>query len=115
MVTPIGELPLRIRKVKIVGNGRTRPYVVEDQLQVSPFSTVFRSVVESWCWQGRFCLHVNCQHPVNRMHWNAVFASEEAGAVGFETERPSIPSLACIVFSRSDSILIQTEQQKWHT
>lgn len=28
------ELPLRVRKVRIVGNKRTRPYVVEDQLQV---------------------------------------------------------------------------------
>lgn len=33
--TPMGELPLRVRRVKIVGNARTRPYVVEDQLQVS--------------------------------------------------------------------------------
>lgn len=29
-----GDLPLRVRKVKIVGNKRTRPHVVEDELQV---------------------------------------------------------------------------------
>lgn len=34
MGIPINELPLRVRRVKIVGNNRTRPYVVEDQLQV---------------------------------------------------------------------------------
>ena len=34
MATSLDELPLRIRHVKIVGNNRTRPYVVEDQLQV---------------------------------------------------------------------------------
>lgn len=34
MATPLEELPLKVRRVKIVGNNRTRPYVVEDQLQV---------------------------------------------------------------------------------
>lgn len=34
MGIPLDELPLRVRRVKIVGNNRTRPYVVEDQLQV---------------------------------------------------------------------------------
>lgn len=34
MATSLDDLPLRIRHVKIVGNNRTRPYVVEDQLQV---------------------------------------------------------------------------------
>ncbi|CAB1106882.1 unnamed protein product [Ectocarpus sp. CCAP 1310/34] len=33
MAIPLDELPLRVRTVKIVGNNRTRPYVVEDQLQ----------------------------------------------------------------------------------
>ena len=33
---PMDELPLRVRKVRIVGNKRTRPYVVEDELQVCP-------------------------------------------------------------------------------
>lgn len=35
-----GDLPLRIRKVKIVGNKRTRPHVIEDELQVCPFCKV---------------------------------------------------------------------------
>lgn len=34
MAPSFDELPLRIRHVKLVGNNRTRPYVVEDQLQV---------------------------------------------------------------------------------
>ncbi len=34
MATPLEDLPLKVRRVKIVGNNRTRPYVVEDQLQV---------------------------------------------------------------------------------
>eukprot|EP00752_Nemacystus_decipiens_P010481 g9338.t1 len=33
MATSLDDLPLKIRHVKIVGNNRTRPYVVEDQLQ----------------------------------------------------------------------------------
>ncbi|CAM9170343.1 unnamed protein product [Ascophyllum nodosum] len=33
MVSPISELPLRVRRVKIVGNNRTKTYLVEDQLQ----------------------------------------------------------------------------------
>ena len=44
------ELPLRVRKVRIVGNKRTRPYVVEDQLQVC-------SVLPS-------CRPVSCCHVV---------------------------------------------------
>lgn len=47
MVTPMGDLPLRVRKVKLVGNNRTKPYVVEDQLQVGWFS------LPVW---GRACL-----------------------------------------------------------
>ena len=43
-------LPLRVRKVRIVGNKRTRPYVVEDQLQV--------------CYVLSFCRPVPFSHVV---------------------------------------------------
>ncbi|CAM9986418.1 unnamed protein product, partial [Scytosiphon promiscuus] len=44
MAASLEDLPLRVRRVKIVGNNRTRPYVVEDQLQDAYNATTVRDV-----------------------------------------------------------------------
>lgn len=52
-----GDLPLRVRKVKIVGNKRTRPHVVEDELQVRVVMG-FTHRKKLWLWQtGVYCLY----------------------------------------------------------
>lgn len=62
MATSLEDLPLRVRKVKIVGNNRTRPYVVEDQLQVWFLRVVWeqsapplRHGSDTNTWRGCLC------------------------------------------------------------